>query len=52
MNISYNWLKQYIDHDLKPEELANVLTGIGLEVEAIEPAGDNLNLEGFVTGRV
>ena len=33
MNISYNWLKRYIDTDLTAEEAASVLTDIGLEVE-------------------
>ena len=36
MKISYNWLKDYIDIDLNPSELANILTNIGLEVEGIE----------------
>ncbi len=36
MNISYSWLKQYIDINLSPAEVAKVLTSIGLEVEAIE----------------
>ena len=26
MNISYKWLKQYVDFDLTPEELASLLT--------------------------
>jgi len=36
MKISYNWLKQYIDHDLTPEKVAEYLTGCGLEVESLE----------------
>lgn len=32
MNISYNWLKSYVDFDLTPEEVAKALTSIGLEV--------------------
>lgn len=36
MKISYNWLKEYIDIDLSPTELANILTNIGLEVEGTE----------------
>ena len=31
MNISYNWLKDYADIRLTPEELADALTSIGLE---------------------
>ena len=34
MNISYNWLKRYIETDLPAEEVARILTDIGLEVEA------------------
>lgn len=53
MNISYNWLKNYIDIDKSPEELSLILTDIGLEVEAVEkvesiPGG----LEGLVVGEV
>lgn len=36
MKISYNWLKEYVEIDLLPNELANVLTMAGLEVEGIE----------------
>lgn len=36
MNISYNWLKRYIDTDLSAEEVAKILTDIGLEVEGFE----------------
>lgn len=35
MKVSYNWLKQYIDVHLPEEELADLLTDIGLEVEGI-----------------
>ena len=31
MNISYNWLKEYVDFDLTPDEVAAALTSIGLE---------------------
>ena len=33
MNISYNWLKRYLKTDLSAEEMATILTDIGLEVE-------------------
>ena len=33
MNISYNWLKDLIEIDLSPDELAKKLTGVGLAVE-------------------
>jgi len=36
MKISLNWLKDYIDISLEAKELADILTGIGLEVESIE----------------
>ncbi len=36
MNISYNWLKEYIDIDLEPEVLAEKLTNAGLEAVIIE----------------
>jgi hypothetical protein len=49
MNISYSWLKQYIDIDLNPSDLARVLTGIGLEVEGVERIEKIKDgLEGFV----
>ena len=31
MNISYNWLKEYVNFDLTPDETAAALTSIGLE---------------------
>src|SRR5258706_2074039 len=37
MKISYDWLKQYIDLPETPEELGQVLTSTGLEVEGMEP---------------
>lgn len=36
MNISYNWLKDYLKIDLEVEQLSNILTDIGLEVGGIE----------------
>ena len=36
MNISYNWLKEYVDFDLSPKEVAAALTSIGLEVGDVE----------------
>jgi phenylalanyl-tRNA synthetase beta chain len=53
MNISYNWLREYLDVNLKPEELSGILTGIGLEVEAVEYHEKiKGGLEGFVIGEV
>ncbi len=37
MKISYNWLKQYLDLDIAPDKVAELLTGCGLEVESMEP---------------
>ncbi|GAB2705732.1 phenylalanine--tRNA ligase subunit beta [Mucilaginibacter koreensis] len=53
MKISYNWLKEFIHTDKTPEEISQILTGIGLEVETLEkvqaiPGG----LEGLVIGYV
>jgi len=36
MTISYNWLKDYIQCDLTPEQVCEALTSIGLEVDALE----------------
>lgn len=53
MNISYSWLRQYIDTNLSAAEVAVILTGIGLEVEAIETVEKiKGSLKGFVTGEV
>ncbi|HPR16867.1 MAG TPA: phenylalanine--tRNA ligase subunit beta [Candidatus Cloacimonadota bacterium] len=43
MKISYKWLKQYIDFDLTPEELQEKLTFAGIEVEAVEKPGKELD---------
>ena len=36
MNISYKWLKEYVDFDLTPQNTAEVLTSCGLEVDSLE----------------
>lgn len=36
MNISYNWLKDYLNFDLTPTETADALTSIGLETGGVE----------------
>ena len=43
MLISLNWLKQYVDIKENVEELADALTMIGQEVEAIEIQGKHLD---------
>ena len=53
MNISYHWLKEYIDTDLGPDEVAERLTMLGLEVGKIDRSGSVPgNLEGVVVGHV
>ena len=41
MNISYNWLKDLVEIDSTPEELAKKLTDAGLAVEGIHASGDD-----------
>ena len=41
MNISYNWLKDLIETDLPPQELAQKLTRVGLAVEGIHEFKDD-----------
>jgi len=36
MNISYKWLKEYVDFDLTPQQVCDALTSTGLEVDALE----------------
>ncbi len=53
MNISYNWLKKYVDFDLSPAELADVLTSIGLETGGVEEVESiKGGLRGLVIGKV
>ncbi len=53
MNISYNWLKRYIDLDLPAEEVAGILTDIGLEVEGFSKIETvKGGLQGVVVGEV
>ena len=53
MNISYNWLKRYIQLNDSAEEVAKVLTSIGLEVGKVEKVQTiKGGLEGLVVGEV
>lgn len=53
MNISYNWLKDYLNLDLTPEQTAAALTSIGLETGGIEEVQTiKGGLEGLVIGHV
>ena len=53
MNISFNWLKTYVDFDLSAQEVAEALTSIGLEVGTVEEVQSvKGGLEGLVVGEV
>lgn len=53
MNISYKWLKEYVDFDLSAEEVAVALTSIGLEVGSVEEVQTiRGGLKGLVVGHV
>lgn len=53
MNISYKWLKEYVDFDMDAVEVGKALTSIGLEVEAVEEVQSiKGGLEGLVVGEV
>lgn len=53
MNISYNWLKEYIDFNLTPDELAAALTSLGLETGSVEEVETvKGGLKGIVVGKV
>jgi phenylalanyl-tRNA synthetase beta chain len=50
MNISYNWLKKYIDIPYSPEELVERLTMCGIEVESVSKT--NVVAEGVIVAEV
>ena len=53
MNISYKWLKRYIDIDLEPKEITAALTSLGLECDSIEEVETiKGGLRGIVIGKV
>ncbi|HOZ73941.1 MAG TPA: phenylalanine--tRNA ligase subunit beta [Flavobacterium sp.] len=53
MKISYNWLKQFLKIDWKSDEIAALLTDLGLEVEIVEKYQSvKGGLEGIVVGHV
>jgi len=43
MKVSLNWIKEYVDIEMPPDELSHLLTMTGLEVEGIEAVGDSLD---------
>ena len=53
MNISYKWLKEYVDFDLEPQDLAAALTSTGLEVGSVEEVETiRGGLKGLFVGKV
>ena len=53
MNVSYKWLKKYIDITLTPQEVGNALTSLGLEVGTVEEVETiRGGLKGLVVGKV
>lgn len=50
MRVSYNWLREYVDLNLEPEELAHRLTMAGVAVDAVERL--NRGVEGVVVGEI
>ena len=50
MYISYNWLKDYVDIDIPPQELADRLTMAGVAVENVTALGQGV--DGVVVGRI
>ena len=53
MNISYKWLKEYVDFTLAPQEVADALTSCGLEVGSLEEVQTvRGGLKGLYVGQV
>lgn len=53
MKISYNWIKQFLEIDLPSEQVSEILTDLGLEVESvITHESVRGGLEGVVLGEV
>ena len=53
MNISYNWLKDFIKLEVNPHKVAEILTSIGLEVGSVDEVQTvKGGLEGLVVGEV
>src|ERR1043165_9305548 len=50
MNISYNWLKDFVDHDLSPTALRDLITSRAATVDAVEALREDL--KPFVVARV
>ena len=53
MNISYKWLKEYVDFDLTPQQVCDALTSTGLEVDSLEEVQSiKGGLKGLYVGKV
>ncbi len=53
MNISYQWLKEYVDFDLTPQQVCDALTSTGLEVDSLEEVQSiKGGLKGLYVGKV
>jgi len=53
MNISYKWLKEYVDFSLSPQQVCDALTSTGLEVDALEEVQSiRGGLRGLYVGQV
>lgn len=53
MNISYKWLKEYVDFNLSPQEVCDALTSEGLEVDSLEEVQSiKGGLKGLYVGKV
>lgn len=53
MNISYKWLKEYVDFNLTPQEVCDALTSEGLEVDSLEEVQSiKGGLKGLFVGKV
>ena len=53
MNISYKWLKEYVDFELTPQQVCDALTSTGLEVDALEEVQSiRGGLKGLYVGQV
>ena len=53
MKISHNWLKKFISTELKPNQISELLTDLGLEVESVTRFNINkISFDGIIIGRV
>jgi phenylalanyl-tRNA synthetase beta chain len=50
MKVSLNWIREYVDIEMAPEDLGHLLTMTGLEVEGMEAVGQSL--DDIIVGRI